>query len=142
MTGSTDGLGRYQLAGVLGVGEGMISRAFELGLLPGPNRDGRWSEAAAAELRSRWPQVVAAIIQAEELGASRCAQLLSRVTDLPVNAADISELDNRGILRASRRWMRQPLYRVADVQALADDPVASGQFATIVAARKDRAAAG
>jgi hypothetical protein len=137
-----DGVGRYQLAGALGVGEGLISRAFELGLLPGPDRDGRWSETAAAELRSRWPQIVTAITQAEELGAARCAQLLSRATDLQVIAADISELDQRGILRASRCWMRQPLYRVADVQAVADDPVASAQLATIVAARKGRAAAG
>ena len=70
----------------------MISRAFELGLLPGPDRDGRWSEAAAAELRSRWAQIVTAIMQAEELGGVRCAQLLSRVTGLPVTSADIKTL--------------------------------------------------
>lgn len=34
MTGNPDGVGRCQLATVLGVSEGMISRAFELDLLP------------------------------------------------------------------------------------------------------------
>lgn len=142
MTAGSDGVGRYQLAAVLGVGEGMISRAFELGLLPEPDHDGRWSHAAAAELRTRWTQIVTAITQAQELGAARCAQLLSRVTDLPVTAADISKLDERGILRASRQYLRRPLYRVADVQALADDPLAGDQLASIVAARQGKTAAG
>lgn len=138
MTGSVDGVGRYQLADVLGVGEGMITRAFELGLLPGPDRDGRWSERATAELRTRWPQIATAITQAQELGAAKCAQLLSRVTELAVTAADITELAERGILRVSRHYMRQPLYRAADVQALADEPATSDQLAAIVAARQGR----
>lgn len=136
MTGSPDGIGRYQLAEVLGVGEGMVSQALELGLLPGPDCDGRWSEAAAAKLRTGWPQIAAAIMQAQELGAAKSAELLSQVTDLTVIAADITELDKRGILRASRRYMRRPLYRVTDVRALANDPAASDQLAAIVAARQ------
>lgn len=142
MTGNADGVGRYQLAGVLGVSEGMIIRAFELDLLPGPDRGGRWSPAAAAELRTRWPQIATAITQAEELGAVRCAELLSRVTGLPVNAADITELAALGILRATRRWMRRPLYRVADVHALADDLLGSAQVAAVVAARQGRGRVG
>lgn len=136
MTGSPDGVGRYQLADVLGVGPGMIARAFELGLLPEPDYDGRWSPDAAADLRARWAQIATAITEAQEFGAARCAQLLSRVTGLPVTAADITELDGLGILRASRQYMRRPMYRVADVQALADDPSASGQLAAIVTARR------
>jgi hypothetical protein len=72
------------------------------------------------------------------LGAVRCAQLLTSLTDLPVSAADVGELERHGMLRASRRHRHRPLYRVADVHALADDPQAWEQIATVVAARQHR----
>jgi hypothetical protein len=135
MTGGNGGVGRYQLADFLGVSEGMVTQAWELRLLPEPDGDGRWPEVVAADLRGRWPQIAAAVELARELGAVRSAELLARVTGLPITAADIAELEKQGMLRASRCYLRRPLYRVADVQALADDGGTRERLTAIVARR-------
>ena len=132
------GIGRYQLAALLGVSETAMDRAHELMLLPPAAGDGRWPPAVVDDLRARWPQIAEAIQQAQELGAARCAEMLTRATDLPVTAADITELGQRGMLPVSRVFRQRPLYRVADVQALADDPRMWEQIATLVAARQNQ----
>jgi hypothetical protein len=66
--------GPYQMADHLGAYHGQVDRARELGLLPEPDVGGkRWSAAAVAQIRGRWPQILAAIEAARELGATRSA---------------------------------------------------------------------
>lgn len=128
-------LGPYQMADALGVTHAAIDRARELQLLPEPDCDGRWSAAAVEALRGRWPQVAAGIEEARELGAARCAGLLAAATGLPVERADIDELAARGLLTASGSYKDWPLYRVADLEALAVSPAAREQLAVLVAGR-------
>ena len=116
------GLGPGQLAAVLRTPVADLYRARELGLLPGPGPAGRWPPAAAAEIARHWPQTAAAVAAARELGAARGAELLARLTDLPVTAAHITELAGRGLLTSPRRYKNRPLYRVSDLHALAADP--------------------
>jgi hypothetical protein len=112
----------------------VVDRARELGLISPPDRDGRcWSEAAVQEFRGRWPQVTAAIEAARELGAVRCAELLTRRMGLRVSAADVEELSARGTLRVTRLYKHRPMYLVADVEALAADPVARALLTDIAA---------
>lgn len=54
--------GPRQLADYLGAFYGQVDRARSFGLLPGPDRGGtRWSAAVAQEIRSRWPEIKAAV---------------------------------------------------------------------------------
>jgi hypothetical protein len=54
--------GPRQLAGYLGAFYGKVDRARDFGLLPEPDRArGRWSAAAAGEIRARWPEIAAAV---------------------------------------------------------------------------------
>jgi hypothetical protein len=53
--------GPRQLADYLGAPYGRVDNARYFGLLPGPDRArGRWSAAAAEEIRARWPEIDAA----------------------------------------------------------------------------------
>lgn len=54
--------GPRQLADYLGAFYGQVDRARDFGLLPEPDRSGgRWSAAAAEEIRGRWPEIRAAV---------------------------------------------------------------------------------
>jgi hypothetical protein len=118
------GLTLPELASAAGVPAGALWHAQELGLLPPPDAaGGRWSAAAAQALQLQWPGLAAALQAAQELGAQRCAQLLSRATGLAVRSVHVQALADRGLLAPSRAYRHRPLYRVADVQALADDPL-------------------
>jgi hypothetical protein len=130
------GLGLHQLATTLGVPDAAVRRAVELELVPLPDHDGgRWSIRAVARIRSQWPRVAEAIQAARELGAARCAELLSRRTGLPVQPADVAELATRGVLAVSRTFKQRPLYRVADMEMVAADPAILAILAGIVATR-------
>jgi hypothetical protein len=130
------GLGLHQLATALGVPDAAVRRAVELELVAPPDHGGgRWSIRAVARIRDQWPRVAEAIQAARELGAARCAELLSRLTGLPVAPADVAELAEQGALASSRTFKQRPLYRVADVEALAANPAHLALLAGIVAAR-------
>jgi hypothetical protein len=129
--------GPHQMADRLGACHGQVGRARELGLLPDPDVGGRrWSAAAVEGIRGRWPQVLATIEAARELGAGRCAALLAERTGLGVDAADVEELAARELVRISGYFKDRPLYRVAEIEALASDPVRVSVLAGIVAERR------
>jgi hypothetical protein len=71
-----------------------------------------------------------------ELGAARCAELLSRRTGLRVSAAHIEALVERGLLQVSGRYKQRPLYRVAEIEALATDPLGRATVSDVVTAEK------
>jgi hypothetical protein len=70
-----------------------------------------------------------------ELGAARCAELLARRTGLPVGPADVDEMAALGMLRVTRFYKQRPLYLVAEVEALAADPLSRARLADIVTRR-------
>ncbi|MGH3155268.1 MAG: hypothetical protein ACRDNF_01630 [Streptosporangiaceae bacterium] len=134
MPPSTNHYGPHQLAAELGTSPTVVDRALDMGLISPPDQAGRyWSAADVEEIRGRWPQVMATIEAERELGAVRCAELLARRTGLRVSAADVAELAARGMLHVTRLYKRRPLYRVAEVEALAADPVARALLPDIVA---------
>lgn len=124
-----------EVARAIGVPQGSLWQARERGLLPPPDAGpgpGRWSAAAAADMQREWPQIAAQLEAAEELGARRCAELLARRTGLPVRHSHVERLADRGMLKPTRTYRHRPMYRVADVQALADDPVTRALLSEIV----------
>ncbi|HEY1919812.1 MAG TPA: STAS domain-containing protein [Streptosporangiaceae bacterium] len=125
------GLGPGQLAALLGTPVAEVYRARELGLLPGPGPSGRWGQAATAEITSRWPQTAAALAAARELGTARSAELLARASGLPITAAHVAGLAARGLLTSARSYKHRPLYRIADLHALAADPDARALLAEL-----------
>lgn len=129
--------GPHQMADHLGAYHGQIDRARELGLLPEPDADGRrWSAALVGEIRARWPQILAGIEAARELGAARCAALLTDRTGLDVDRADVDELAGRGLAEVTGSYKEWPLYRVAGLEDLAADPAKMAVLAQVVAERK------
>src|SRR5215469_4410366 len=118
------GLSLPDVANAAGVPQGALWRARELGLLPPPDAGtGRWSAASVRDIKRQWPQIATAIEAARELGAGRCAELLARTTGLAVRQVHVERLAARGVLKPTRTYRRRPLYRVAEVRALADDPL-------------------
>lgn len=114
-----------EIATVSRVPLGSLRHAQELGLLPAPDgATGRWPGPAVRDIQKRWPQITATLKTAQELGAVRCAEMLSRMTGLTVSRANVEALADRGVLRPSRIYQRRPVYRVTDIQALASDPFA------------------
>jgi hypothetical protein len=127
----TAGLDLRQLAILLRAPMADLYRACELGLLPGPGPDGRWPVDATAQIVCGWPQTAAAVEAARDLGAVRSADLLARLTGLPVTAAHLAELAARGLLTSPRSYKNRPLYRISDLHALAADPAVLGQLTEI-----------
>jgi hypothetical protein len=122
-----------EVASMLGVPQGSLWHARERGLLPPPDAGvGRWSAAAVQDIEQRWPDIAAELEATQELGARRCAELLARCTGLAVRHGHVERLADRGVLKPSRTYRRRPLYRVADVRALADDPVGRALLSEIV----------
>lgn len=122
-----------ELASMAGVPRGSLWHARERGLLPPPDPGtGLWSAADVQDIQRRWPQIAAELEATQELGARRCAELLARCTGLAVRHIHVELLAARGLLKPSRTYRHRPLYRVADVQALADDPVTRALLSEIV----------
>lgn len=121
-----------ELASAARVPQGALRQARELGLLPPLDATGRWPAAAARDIQQQWPQIATALQAAQELGAERCAELLTRATGLTVRSAHVETLADRGMLQSTRIYRRRPLYRVADIQALADDPLSRALLSEIV----------
>lgn len=132
------GLDSRQLAARLGTPVADLYRARELGLLPEPGPGGRWSPGTAARIVRGWEQTAAAIEAARDLGAVRGAELLARLTGLPVTAAHVAELATRGLLASSRSYKNRPMYRVTDLRALTADPAAHSVLTEITTAAARR----
>ncbi|MGI5186486.1 3'-5' exonuclease [Dactylosporangium sp. CA-152071] len=114
--------GPHQLADRIGLLRGEVDRARELGLLTPDVDGGRWSAAAADVLTGQVEQLREQLAAEQTLGAVRCAGRLRDVTGLPVDPQDIEDLAAQGVLTVAGEYKDRPLYRVADVLALADDP--------------------
>jgi hypothetical protein len=128
------GLTLAELAAAARVPQGTLRRAAELGLLPAFDvPGGRWSPGLARAIQDRWPQTAAAVEAAEDFGVVRCAELLSRLTGLSVRPVHVEELARRGMLQPSRQYRQRPLYRVADIKALAGDPLGCALLAEFAA---------
>lgn len=67
-----------------------------------------------------------------ELGAVRCAELLSRRTGLRVSVAHIEALAADGLLHVSRWYKQRPLYQVAEIEALVTDPLSRALVSDLV----------
>jgi hypothetical protein len=127
--------GPQKLAAELGTSSSLVERARDMGLIRPPDNAGRWwSDDAVKEIRGQWAGVMAAIEAARELGTVRCAELLARRTGWPVRPGDVEKMAARGLLRATRHYRQRPMYRVADVEALAADPLGRAQIADAIAA--------
>jgi hypothetical protein len=127
------GLTLAEVAATLRVPLGSLRHAKELGLLPAPDAaTGRWPQPAVTDIRERWPQIAPALQAAQEFGAVRCAEMLSRMTGLTVSRATVETLASRGVLRPSRIYQHRPVYRVTDIQHLAGDPFARALLADII----------
>jgi anti-anti-sigma factor len=121
----TDGqeqLGSRQLATLLRTPVASLYQARELGLIPAPGPSGQWRPEQVAEIVHGWPRTAAAVKAARELGAARSAELLARLTGLPVTAAHVTDLAARRLLISRRSYRNRPLYRIADLHTLAADP--------------------
>jgi hypothetical protein len=130
--GAQTGLTIAGLATAIQVPQGTLRRAAELGLLPPPDTpSGRWSPSLARDIQDHWPQIAPAVQAAEDLGAVRCAEFLSRLTGLPVRPAHVDELAARGLLQPSRTYRQRSLYRIADLHTLAADPLSGALLAEI-----------
>ncbi len=130
------GLSLAEVADLAGVPQGSLRQARDQGLLPPPDAvTGCWPAAAVQDIRRHWPQIATELQAAQELGARRCAELLARSTGLAVRHSHVERLADRGMLTPTRTYRHRPLYRVADVQALADDPVGRALLSEIVSGR-------
>jgi hypothetical protein len=127
------GLSLPEVASMAGVPQGSLRRARERGLLPQPDAGtGRWPAAVVQDIQQRWPQIAAELEATQELGARRCAELLARSTGLAVRHTHVQQLADQGVLKPARVYRHRPLYLVADVQALADDPLGRTLLSEIV----------
>lgn len=101
----------------LGLDGGDWRRGRDNGVIPGPDRAGFWTRAAAeglaaqvAELRERIPP--------QPLGANRCADLLAELTGLDVTSDDIVALAGQGHVDVVDYFKDWELYDVAAVRRL------------------------
>jgi hypothetical protein len=124
-------IGLRQLAERLGVTSWQLRLAREHGLIPGPDRDGRWSAELAEECRERAPQIVRAFGERAPVGATKAAARLAQRLRLDVDKADVEVLVARGELTMIGSFQRHPIYLLRDLDALDADGVAE-----VVAARK------
>ncbi len=114
--------GLYQLADRIGLYRGELVWAVDIGVVPGPDADGRWSEALATSLAGRRDELRAQLEDRRPLGATRCAALLAAATGLPVQPDDINDYAVRGKIAIVDRYKSYPLFDVQQVLALVDDP--------------------
>jgi hypothetical protein len=129
--------GPHQLADRIGVPHGLVDQARDLGVFPRPDTaSGRWSAELAGDIAGRWPEIAAAADDRRALGAARCAGILSGLTGLDIDADDVWELADRGLLAASREYQGIPLYRVRDVEALAGEAAKVTVLAAIAGERQ------
>jgi DNA polymerase III epsilon subunit-like protein len=129
----TTPVGTHGLAERTGLWRSEVDRARALGALPEPDTDdGRWSPALVQTIAGQVEQIRDRLAAEEQLGARRCAERLAERTGLPVAAEDITLLAERDLLAARGQYKGLPLYRVGDVDALAEHP----DLSTIVADRR------
>jgi hypothetical protein len=112
----------------LGLELGDWRRGREHGVLPGPDRGGFWTRAAAGDLATR----IAGLreqIPPQPLGASRCASLLAELTGLDVTTDDLLQLASQGHVAVVDYYKEWALYDTSAIRRLG----ATGDGTAIVA---------
>jgi hypothetical protein len=115
-----DDLDDSQLMKALELDYGDWRRAREAGLIPDPARPPYWTRAQADELACRAEQLRGSI-PPQPLGARRCAELLSELTGMDVDQADIAELEKRGLTSVVDDYKGWDLYDVGALRAIPGD---------------------
>jgi hypothetical protein len=124
-------IGVRRLEAGLGLTEWQLRLAREHGLLPEPDRGGRWSAELADECRARVPQIVSAFGRRAPVGAGKAAARLAQRLRLDVEKIDIEVLVARGDLTMIGSFRRHPIYLQRDL-----DGLDAATVAEVVAARK------
>ena len=120
-----------QLEARLGLAGWQVRLAREHGLLPEPDRDGRWSARLAERCREQTSTIIDTFGTEPPIGAGKAAMLLAARVRLDVERADVEVLVAQGALDVVSRFQQYPVYLVTDVMALDAERVAA-----VVAARK------
>ncbi len=103
-------------------------------VIPGPDRSGFWSRAAAGELAGRAEQLREQI-PPQPLGARRCAELLAGLTGLDVTESDLLRLVKQGHVAEVDWWKKWALYDTAAIRRLATSAEGREIVAGVVAER-------
>lgn len=125
-----------ELMAALGLDYPAWRRGRDAGVIPGPDRGGAyWTRPLADELVAGAEQIRAKI-PPQPLGAARCAELLSALTGLAVQACDVEDLADRGLVDVVGSYKDWPLYDVAHVRVFAGDEAQRAVLTELVTERQ------
>jgi hypothetical protein len=119
----------------LGLEWGDWRRGREHAVIPGPDRAGFWTRAAAEGLAGRVAELREAI-PPQPLGAHGCAGLLAELTGLDVTDDDVLTLSGQGHVDTVDYYKDWPLYDVAAVRRLGTTGDGTAIVAAVVAERQ------
>ncbi|MEU6718325.1 3'-5' exonuclease [Nonomuraea sp. NPDC046802] len=121
-----------ELRAALGLDYGAWRRGRDAAVIPDPDRPPYWTRALARQIIA--DRDLMARIPPQPLGARRCAEALAAATGLQVQADDITELAERGLLASVGEYEGWPLYDPDVAAGLAKGP--DNALAAVVAARQ------
>ncbi|MFI7643352.1 hypothetical protein [Nonomuraea sp. NPDC049400] len=121
-----------ELRAALGLDYGAWRRGRDAAVIPDPDRPPYWTRVLARQLLA--DRDLVARIPPQPLGARRCAERLAAATGLQVQADDITELAERGMLAPVGEYEGWPLYDPDAAAGLAEGP--DSPLAAVVAARQ------
>lgn len=110
----------------LGIPVWKFDAAVRRGLIDGSGPVGRWSAAAIADAKARLPEILAAVGDQAPIGAGRAAdRIAERLGDrldaaVGVEADEVDQLADRGLLTAVDEYKGRPLYDAIDLDQAAD----------------------
>lgn len=123
-----------EMATRLGLDGGDWRRGRDHGVIPGPDRAGFWTRAAAEGLAAQ-ADGLREKIPPQPLGANRCADLLAELTGLDVTSDDIVTLAGQGHVAVVDYFKDWELYDVAAMRRLGTEDGAA-IAAAVVAERQ------
>ena len=112
------GLGRVQILRHTRLAGWQCDLAAAAGLVPAPDIDGRWSVAAADDVRARRDAIVEAVGTDPPVGGHRAAERLSDRTGAPVDKRLVEKLVEAGALAPCGEFEGWPLYHPRDLDAV------------------------
>lgn len=108
--GKPETYGPVQFPNHLGLAGWEFQRARDLGLIPGPDAQGRWSAEVVAAARNGLTAIRAAIGTQPDVGPHRAAELLSERLGVEVTVDAVRELARTGLLPVTGEYKGHPLY--------------------------------
>ncbi|MGW4411947.1 exonuclease domain-containing protein [Nonomuraea sp. NPDC004702] len=121
-----------ELRAALGLDYAAWRRGRDAAVIPAPDRPPYWTRALSAGLIA--DRDLVARIPPQPLGARRIAESLAAATGLPVQACDITDLADRGVLEPVGEYEGWPLFDPRAAALLAEGP--GSPLAVVVAARQ------